>query len=222
MVDDKALAGVVYADYLLAFPQAGSVSVDVNGSLQCPAKEYLDALCEGFIGGVRTLVIQDNVTGTADSPGVATPAVPQFPGSASGIPVWLGITGWAGPSTPLLLQVTVDKLLTRFGQQALVQMNPPAGVGTGVGAVGAFNSLLASAFKSSTPALLQAAFASRAIFCRDFDVSQGPNPEVVRTIPAFVEAWATGLQTLTVTVSYVGSGASPVPPASTVGTGRFM
>jgi len=221
VVDATSLAGVLFADYLLTFPQGASVTVDVAGQPKVPAKEYLDALCEGFTGGIKTVTIMDNTTGTADSPGNAPPVPAQIPGSALGIPVFMGITQWAGPQTTPMLMIYVDKLLTRFAEQALVTMNPNPGVGTGVGVVGALNSGMVSAFKGATPALLKQAFEGKAIFCKDFDVSKGANPEVLQTIPAFVEAWAVGLETLTATVSYTGTGASPVPPSSSVGTGRF-
>jgi hypothetical protein len=221
MVDAAALAAAVFSDYLLAFPQAAAVSVDVGGQPKVPSKEYLDALCKGFTDAAKALVILDNSTGVTDSPGNAPPATCQIPGSSLGIPVFVGITQWAGPQTTPMLQVFVGKVLTRFAEQALVTMNPNPAVGTGVGVVGALNSGLAAAFRAAAPALLKAAFESKAIFCRDFNPANGLNPEVLKTIPAFVEAWAAGLETLTATVSYVGTGVIPSVAASSVGTGRF-
>jgi hypothetical protein len=223
MLDDRALAGLVFADYLQALPKAATTRVAVGGQPKCPPKEYIAALATAFIGTARTLTILDNSTGTADSPGTAPPAVVQIPGASAAVPVFISASGWAGPQGVPGAKVFVSGMLTRFAQQALLQMNPNAGVGTGTGIVSpAINSGLDQAFAGAAIAQLRTAFLGHAVFCRSFDPARGLNPEIEKVLPSFAQAWGTGLKTLTSTISYVGTGASPVPPSSSVNTGRFV
>lgn len=221
MLDARALTGVVFADYLGAFPGAVKVKVSVNGTPTCPAKEYVSALATGFIDAARTLTLFDNTTGQADTPGAPTPAVLQVPGAAAAVPVFLAAAGWSGPQSAAVGRVLVQQMLTRFAEQALVQMNPSAGVGTGVGVLSpASNSALDSMFQAALMGTLQAAF-KKPVFCREFDVSQGLNPQILRSLKPFAQAYGVGLKTLTATVSYTGTGLVPAG-ASTVNTGRFL
>lgn len=222
MLDSGALAGVVYADFLLTFSGAAAVQVDVNVQKQVPAKEYISALAEGFINAAKTQVLLDNSSGQADGPGNAPPVPCQIPGAASAVPVFLAASGWAGPQSAGFAAVAIEKMLTRFAQQTLVMMNPNAAVGTGVGSVNpGINSGLGQAFGGALQGTLQAAFLARPMFCRNFNPSNGVNPEVLKVLPAYAQAYGVGLQTLTATVSYTGTGLVPAG-ASTVNTGRFQ
>lgn len=223
MLDSAALAGVVFGDFLASFPQAARASVTVNGQAVCPSKEYISALAEAFIGTARTLTLLDNSTGVADSPGTAPPSPLQIPGASAAVPVFLAASGWSGPQGAPGAKVFVAQILTRFAQQAQVLMNPNPGVGTGVGVISpAMNSALGRAFSAAATGQLQAAFLMHDVFCKDFNPGKGLNPEITRVFPAFAEAWAAGLTTMTSTISYVGTGVTPVSPSSSVGTGRFL
>lgn len=218
----SALAARVMVDWAAAFPDALRVRRSNGGTgvpAHNPATKLVEGIAAGFIDVMSVTPIADLGAGTAGTPGAAAPVRFGFPASSAAAALFLTSSGWVGVSAPLVANVWVGSLLSRFAETAVILMPPNVGMAAGTSVVSpASNPGLAS----SLPGQLTRAIVSRleetGCFCAD-DIPGGPlTPEMLRWIPSLGAALGMGAASVTAQVTYVGAGGgAPVLGVRNVG-----
>lgn len=221
-----ALASLVAIDHLSLFPSAVS-AVRSNPATGVPPHNpslvFIDALTDATVVALKTLVISDIGTGSADVPGNAIPVPFTFPAIPAAQAYFLARMGWAGPMSSLAAQVFIGSVLLNVSKIGLLKMNPNPLMGTGTGVVSpASNPALEAAALAALQASLPVSFQATGKFGTG-DVPGTPvNPILLAQLPGYAEALAKGIASITATVAYVGTAAPTSPVSGILNTGVLL
>jgi len=224
-LDAVALSSAVYADHLSRYPDSAGVTrtnSDTGVSPHNPSEKFISALCTGLIETLGQIVINDIGAGTADVPGVPTPASFSFnTGLAKNY--FLQTQGWKGKEANGVAVSFIVAPLRIFSQSAILMMAENLTMGTGIGVVNPVaNVSLESAALGLLNTALPVAFQATGVFCRDDIPGQPLNQTLGDQLPVYAEALAKGIASISAEVVYTGTTTVPAPITGVSNSGGFL
>lgn len=222
----NALSALVIADHLTTFPTAAS-SIRANPLTGVPPHNpgfaFIDALCAAIVPVLKGLVIMDLGVGTLDVTGIAVPVPITFPGISAAQIKLVTLGGWTGPKGHHASQIFVGSVLKNVAKLALLRMNPNPLMGSGAGVVSpASTSGLETAARIGLLAALPLAFQASGKFGIG-DIPAAPlNPQLLMQLPAYADALALGIASMTGVVAYVGTATVTTPVPAAINTGVLI
>lgn len=208
-----SLASLVFANHLSVFPDAvKSVrgNPEAGVATHSPVERLIHGLATGLVDALSLVRWVGTIEGTDDGEGTPQSVVQvSMPGIPIAVSTFLIDTGWNGEYAGDVAQVFIQYMLENVQFASVFQGDPSPDVGTGTAT---FNSVtspgLQAQVQSALYSKISAALLAEGVFHKD-DVEGNPlNAVLAEQVTHYAKAYAVGLSSISVTLSYEGDGGS--------------
>ena len=141
------LSNAIFAQFLASTPTAvNAIAYSPTGIPFNPSKKILDAVCSGWVTGIKSLPLTGTYIGVAGPGGVVPPMKISFPAASGALGAFMGSSGWVGRKGLTVAQLYTTKIATQTTAMGFLQVPPIPGAGLGTFTVApVFNAGITSA-----------------------------------------------------------------------------